>query len=88
MTEQNEEAAVNAMAAQVVYGDDDLRRDMREFILETVARAFSDGDPRISTAASRATWDQTANFILVNKAREIEKIVARYLTNKMSGDQY
>ena len=86
MAESNEEAdykeaAVNAMAAQVVYGDDDLRRDMREFILETVKDALGARyDPTLA--------DRVGNLVIVNRAREIEKIVARYLTNKLSGDQY
>ena len=81
MTKPNEEAAVNAMSAQVVYGDDDLRRDMREFILETVKDALGTRyDPDLAKRLS----DQ----VIVNRAREIEKIVARYLTNKLQGDQY
>ena len=81
MAEKNEEAAVNAMAAQVVYGDDDLRRDMREFILGTVKDALgSQYDPTLA--------DRVGNLVIVNRAREIEKIVARYLTMKLSGDQH
>ena len=89
MTDANEEAAINAMAAQVVYGDDDLRRDMREFILRTVKDALGKNyDPRLAGSIATGAWEPMANQILVNRAREIEKIVARYLTNKLQGDQY
>jgi hypothetical protein len=81
MSNANEEAAVNAMAAQVVYGDDELREDMKVFILDTVKDALgSRYDPTLA--------DRVGNLVIVNRAREIEKIVARYLTNKLQGDQY
>ena len=82
------EAAVNAMAAQVVYGDDDLRRDMEEFVVAAVVKALHSMDTRLISAVANTTWQPLANQILVNRAREIEKIVARYLTMKLSGDQY
>lgn len=88
MAEPNEEAAVNAMAAQVVYGDDDLRRDMEEFVVAAVVNALYNMDPRLRQAITDSTWELTANQIIVNNAREIEKIVARYITNKLQGDQY
>lgn len=88
MTEPNEEAAVNAMAAQVVYGDDDLKRDMEEFVVAAVVKALYNMEPKLRAAISDSTWELAANQIIVNRAREIEKIVARYLTNKLSGDQY
>jgi hypothetical protein len=89
MSEVNEEAAVNAMAAQVVYGDEDMKRDMEAFVVEAVRKALSENyDGNLTAALAGAIWQQVANYILVNKAREIEKIVARYLYNKMSGDQY
>ena len=88
MAEPNEEAAVNAMAAQVVYGDDDLRRDMEEFGVAAVVKALYNMDTRLRQAITNSTWELAANQIIVNRAREIEKIVARYLTNKLQGDQY
>ena len=88
MAEPNEEAAVNAMAAQVVYGDDDLRRDMEGFVVATVVKALYNMDPKLRSAITNSTWELAANQIIVNRAREIEKIVARYLTMKLSGDQY
>ena len=85
------EAAVNAMAAQVVYGDDDLKRDMREFVAEALIRTLVDGErsapPLLNTLANKLI-PYIAPMILTNYAREIEKIVARYLTNKLQGDQY
>ena len=88
MAEPNEEAAVNAMAAQVVYGDDDLRRDMEEFVVAAVVKALYNMDTRLRQAITSSTWELAANQIIVNRAREIEKIVARYITNKLQGDQY
>ena len=88
MTEPNEEAAINAMAAQVVYGDDALRRDMEEFVVAAVVKALYNMDTRLRQAITNSTWELAANQIIVNRAREIEKIVARYLTNKLQGDQY
>ncbi len=89
MSEANEEAAVNAMTAQVVYGDDELKRDMEAFVVEAVRKALSENyDGNLAAALAGAIWQQVANYIIVNKAREIEKIVARYLYNKMSHDQY
>ena len=88
MAEPNEEAAVNAMAAQVVYGDDALRRDMEEFVVAAVVKALYNMDTRLRQAITNSTWELAANQIIVNRAREIEKIVARYLTNKLQGDQY
>ena len=88
MAEPNEEAAVNAMAAQVVYGDDDLKRDMEEFVVAAVVKALYNMDTRLRQAITNSTWELAANQIIVNRAREIEKIVARYLTNKLQGDQY
>ena len=88
MAEPNEEAAINAMAAQVVYGDDDLRRDMEEFVVAAVVKALYNMDTRLRQAITNSTWELAANQIIVNRAREIEKIVARYLTNKLQGDQY
>ena len=88
MAEPNEEAAVNAMAAQVVYGDDDLRRDMEEFVVAAVVKALYNMDTRLRQAITNSTWELAANQIIVNRAREIEKIVARYLINKLQGDQY
>ena len=77
----NEEAAVNAMVTHVVYGTEDMKNDMREFILGVVKDALGTRyDPDLAKRLS----DQ----VIVNRAREIEKIVARYLTNKLSGDQY
>jgi hypothetical protein len=85
----NEEAAVNAMSAQVVYGDDELRRDMRDFIVQVVRDALGGGySPSFSNHIARAVQEDVGKFVVVNQAREIEKIVARYLTNRMSGDQY
>lgn len=89
MAEPNEEAAVNAMAAQVVYGDDDLRRDMKIFIVEALTEALNSGVERqLNTALVHSLQYEIGRQVIVNQAREIEKIVARYLTNKMSGDQY
>ena len=88
MAEPNEEAAVNAMAAQVVYGDDDLKRDMEEFVVAAVVKALYNMDTRLRQAITNSTWELAANQIIVNRAREIEKIVARYITNKLQGDQY
>ena len=88
MAEPNEEAAVTAMAAQVVYGDDALRRDMEEFVVAAVVKALYNMDTRLRQAITNSTWELAANQIIVNRAREIEKIVARYLTNKLQGDQY
>lgn len=88
MAEPNEEAAINAMAAQVVYGDDALRRDMEEFVVAAVVKALYNMDPKLRSAITNSTWELAANQIIVNRAREIEKIVARYLTNKLQGDQY
>ena len=88
MAEPNEEAAINAMAAQVVYGDDALRRDMEEFVVAAVVKALYNMDTRLRHAIINSTWELAANQIIVNRAREIEKIVARYLTNKLQGDQY
>ena len=88
MDEPNEEAAVNAMAAQVVYGDDALRRDMEEFVVAAVVKALYNMDTRLRQAITNSTWELAANQIIVNRAREIEKIVARYITNKLQGDQY
>jgi len=68
----SEEAAVNAMAAQVVYGDDELKEDMKKFIRDTV---YEDSGT-------------IGRMAIVNNAREIEKIVARYLGNKLINDQY
>ena len=88
MAEPNEEAAINAMAAQVVYGDDALRRDMEEFVVAAVVKALYNMDTRLRQAITNSTWELAANQIIVNRAREIEKIVARYITNKLQGDQY
>ena len=88
MTDANEEAAINAMAAQVVYGDDDLRRDMEEFVVAAVVKALYNMDTRLRQSITNSTWELAANQIIVNRAREIEKIVARYITNKLQGDQY
>ena len=88
MSNANEEAAVNAMAAQVVYGDDELKRDMEEFVVAAVTKALYNMEPQLRAAISASTWELVANQLLVNRAREIEKIVARYLTNKLQGDQY
>ena len=88
MAEPNEEAAINAMAAQVVYGDDDLKRDMEEFVVAAVVKALYNMDTRLRQAITNSTWELAANQIIVNRAREIEKIVARYITNKLQGDQY
>lgn len=88
MAEPNEEAAVNAMAAQVVYGDDDLKRDMKAFIVEALTEAVNEGAPYLCTTLAANMQQQMGSYIVVNQAREIEKIVARYLVNKMQGDQY
>jgi len=82
------EAAVNAMAAQVLYGDDELKRDMEEFVVAAVTKALYNMEPQLRAAISASTWELLANQLLVNRARDIEKIVARYLTNKLQGDQY
>ena len=89
MSNANEEAAVNAMAAQVVYGDDELKRDMREFVVETLKDKLREGwDPNLTNILAHAILPNLAPMLLTNYAREIEKIVARYLTNKLQGDQY
>ncbi len=72
MNEANEEAAVNALHVQHEYGDEDLKKDIERLIMRVVLQ----NAPSLS------------NVIIVNNAREIEKIVARYLTNKLSNDQY
>ena len=85
----SEEAAVNAMAAQVVYGDDDLRRDMKAFIVEALTEAMNSGaEHQLNAALAHRLQYEIGRQVIVNQAREIEKIVARYLTNKLSGDQY
>jgi hypothetical protein len=85
----SDEAAVNAMAAQVVYGDDELRRDMRIFICDTIREVLNqDADPQLKAALIHRLQYDVGKQVIVNQAREIEKIVARYLTNKLSGDQY
>ena len=68
------EAAVNAMAAQVVYGDDDLKRDMEEFVVAAVVKALHSMDTQLISAVANTTWQPMANQIIVNRAREIEKI--------------
>ena len=89
MAEPNEEAAVNAMAAQVVYGDDELKRDMKVFIVEAMRDAVGMGaDPALVNTLAHAILPKLAPMLLTNYAREIEKIVARYITNKLQGDQY
>ena len=72
MAEPNEEAAVNALHVQHEYGDEDLKKDVERLIMRVV-------NQNVSLIASQ---------VIVNSAREIEKIVARYLTNKLSGDQW
>lgn len=72
MAEPNEEAAVNALHVQHEYGDEDLKKDVEMLIMRVV---YSN----MPTIASR---------VIVNNAREIEKIVARYLTSKLQNDQY
>ena len=72
MAEPNEEAAVNALHAQHEYGDEDLKKDVEMLIMRVVNKNSS------SIAAQ----------IIVNHAREIEKIVARFLTNKLQNDQW
>ena len=85
----SEEVAVNAMSAQVVYGDDDLRRDMKIFIVEALTEAMNQGgEHQLNAALAHRLQYEIGKQVIVNQAREIEKIVARYLTNKMSGDQY
>ena len=89
MAEPNEEAAVNAMSAQVVYGDDELKRDMKEFVIEALKETLREGwDPSLRNILAHAVLPNLAPMLLTNYAREIEKIVARYLTNKLQGDQY
>ena len=88
MSGPNEEAAVNAMAAQVVYGDDELKRDMEWFIVEAVIKNLTDVNPMLALTIANAVQKEVGRFIIVNQAREIEKIVARYLTSKIAGDQY
>ena len=85
----SEEAAVNAMAAQVVYGDDDLRRDMKEFIADALMEMLRNGEiPNLLNSLAHHLMPHITPMFLTNNAREIEKIVARYLTMKLSGDQY
>lgn len=72
MTEPNEEAAVNALHAQHEYGDEDLKKDVERLIMLVVKQ-------NIPIIASQ---------VIVNSAREIEKIVARFLTNRLTGDQW
>ena len=72
MNEANEEAAVNALHVQHEYGDEDLKKDVERLIMRVVQQ-------NLPTIAAQ---------VIVNNAREIEKIVARYLTNKLSNDQY
>lgn len=89
MAEPNEEAAVNAMAAQVVYGDDELRQDMKVFIVEALTEALNNGgEHQLNAALAHRLQYEIGKQVIVNQAREIEKIVARYLTNKLQGDQY
>jgi len=89
LSEPNEEAAVNAMAAQVVYGDDDVRRDMKIFIVEALTEALNSGvEHQLRAALVHSLRYEIGRQVIVNQAREIEKIVARYLVNKMQGDQY
>ena len=89
MSSDNQEAAVNAMAAQVVYGDDDLRRDMKVFVMDALMELMRDGEAaNLIASLAHHLHLPLGNAILINRAREIEKIVARYLTNKLSGDQY
>lgn len=89
MAEPNEEAAVNAMAAQVVYGDDDLRRDMKIFIVEALTEALNSGvEHQLRAALVHSLQYEIGRRVIVNNAREIEKIVARYLTNKLQNDQW
>ena len=89
MSNANEEAAVNAMAAQVVYGDDELKRDMRAFIVQTLTDAMNQGgEHQLNAALVYRLQYEIGKQVIVNQAREIEKIVARYLTNKLQGDQY
>lgn len=89
MSEANEEAAVNAMAAQVVYGDDELRRDMKAFVATALTELMHEGgDFQLNAALAHRLQYEIGKQVIVNQAREIEKIVARYLTNKLSGDQY
>ena len=89
MAEPNEEAAINAMAAQVVYGDDELRQDMKVFIVEALTEALNNGgEYQLNAALAHRLQYEIGKQVIVNQAREIEKIVARYLTNKLQGDQY
>jgi hypothetical protein len=89
MSNANEEAAVNAMAAQVVYGDDELREDMKVFIVEAFMEVLREGEiPNLPNVLAQAILPNLAPMLLTNYAREIEKIVARYLTNKLQVDQY
>lgn len=91
MAEQNEEAAVNAMAAQVVYGDDDLKRDMRAFIADSLRHTLVEGEkeaPQLLNTLAHGLLPYIAPMLLTNYAYEIEKIVARYLTNKLQNDQW
>ena len=72
MAEPNEEAAVNALHMQHEYGDEDLKKDVERLIMRVVQQNI----PVI------------ANMLIVNNAREIEKIIARFLTNKLQNDQW
>lgn len=72
MSEANEEAAVNALHMQHEYGDEDLKKDVELLIMRVVQKNIV----------------ILSQQMIVNNAREIEKIVARYLTNKLQGDQY
>ena len=72
MTEPNEEAAVNTLHVQHEYGDEDLKKDVERLIINVVQENIV----------------SLSQQMVVLRAREIEKIVARYLTNKLSGDQY
>lgn len=72
MAEPNEEAAVNALHVQHEYGDEDLKKDIERLIINVVQKHVVN----------------LSQQMVVLSAREIEKIVARYLTNKLSNDQY
>ena len=72
MSNTNEEAAVNALHVQHEYGDEDLKKDVERLIMRVV-------NQNLPTIAAQ---------VIVNNAREIEKIVARYITNKLQGDRY
>ena len=72
MAEPNEEAAVNALHVQHEYGDEDLKKDVERLIMRVVQQNL----PSI------------ASQVIVNNAREIEKIVARFITNKLHNDMY